>query len=79
MLRLARATVRPNITTMQTKIIKNIKYIVVDRVETSFKGRFSLYLKRPKGKRLHLAVEYENGAISDVVSLKFFTPEKYEN
>lgn len=66
--------------TTPTIVIDGVKYEVLkekDFVLTpanlpSLKGpvtRTSLYLKRPRGKKVYLAVRYENGRISSATPL----------
>lgn len=60
-----------NTTTEQARI-RGIFYNVLSSMPFTHNGkqRESLRLRRPKGNRLYLAVRYENGDISDAVSMK---------
>lgn len=49
--------------------IDGIKYVVLSETPYDFEGktRYSIRLRRPRGKRVYVVIRYENGTLSSVV------------
>lgn len=55
---------------MQTQHIDGITYEIIREEPIQTSGKTMLYMKRPKGNHLHLAVRYPNGQIGTATRLK---------